>query len=52
MQWAPDVATARRYLDLAQAQELKLMIHMGDLLEEEKCTAVAAAMGRAAFERR
>ena len=44
MQWAPDVATARRYLDLAQAQGLKLMIHMGDLLEEEKCEAVAAAL--------
>ena len=44
MQWAPDVATARRYLDLAQAQGLKLMIHMGDLLEEEKCAAVAIAL--------
>ena len=35
MQWAPDVATARRFLDLAQAQGLKLMIHMGDLYDEE-----------------
>lgn len=44
MQWAPDVATARRFLDLAQGQGLKLMIHMADLYDEGKCEAVAAAL--------
>ena len=44
MQWAPNVETARKYLDLAQGQGLKLMIHMGDLYEEGKCEAVARAL--------
>ena len=44
MQWAPDVPTARTFLDLAQANGLKLMIHMGALYDETACEGVARAL--------
>ena len=44
MQRVPDVDSARRLLDMAQGQGLKLLVRMDSLTNEEQCVSVALAL--------